>query len=156
MIGVFVQLNEESRYAKAHPIGYVIDGNGCWVWVGTTTGDGYGFMRIAGKMRLAHRVMFERTKGSIPSGLMLDHLCRNHGCVNPSHLEIVTHRENCLRGVGVGAVNAAKTHCPNGHLLAGDNLRRAASRLGARKCRVCNNTQRRISRRAQYNREAVI
>ncbi len=60
--------------------------------------------------------------GQIPSGLTLDHLCRVRNCVNPAHLEPVTHRENTLRGDGVTAINARKTSCHRGHPFAGENL----------------------------------
>ncbi len=36
--------------------------------------------------------------GDIPAGMDLDHLCRNESCVNPDHLELVTHAKNCRRG----------------------------------------------------------
>ena len=45
----------------------------------------------------AHRVAYELTYGRIPEGKEVDHLCRNKACVNPSHLEAVSHRENMLR-----------------------------------------------------------
>ena len=48
---------------------------------------------------------------------------------------MVTHKENMLRGAGVGSMNAAKTRCDNGHLLTGRNL--ITCKSGARKCREC-------------------
>src|SRR3977135_3690762 len=87
---------------------------GCWPWLGSTTGSGYGQIRYGGHL-LAHRIAYVLRKGDIPTGLQLDHLCRNRSCVNPAHLEPVTGRENPLRGGSPTAVNAFKTHCPQGH-----------------------------------------
>jgi len=69
----------------------------CWEWSGTRTPNGYGQLRREGRARLAHRWLFERTVGAIPVGLELDHLCFNPPCVNPAHLEPVTHAENLRR-----------------------------------------------------------
>lgn len=55
--------------------------------------------------------------GAIPEGLELDHTCRRNNCINPFHLEAVTGRENVLKGNGIAAINARKTHCKGGHLL---------------------------------------
>ena len=138
VIGVFVQLNESSQYARAYPIGYVIQGTGCWDWVGSTA-KGYGAIRLNGRLTAAHRWVYEMHKGPIPTGLELDHLCRNPTCVNPAHLEPVTHRTNIMRGCGPSSTNPAKTHCPRGHQLSGDNL--LPSKLlsrGFRECRQCH------------------
>ncbi len=32
------------------------------------------------------------------AGMDVDHLCRNRACVNPKHLELVSHKENLRRG----------------------------------------------------------
>lgn len=122
MIGVFVQVNLDSHHAKAWPIGYVIDGNGCWEWIGGKHPRGYGSWYIGGKTYRAHTVLYEREYGPIPAGMELDHLCRNTSCVNPAHLEAVPHRVNVLRGSGWTAKNALKTHCIHGHPLTPDNL----------------------------------
>jgi hypothetical protein len=97
-------------------------------------------------MRPAHRIAYLLTGQTIPSGWHVDHLCRNHACCNPRHLEAVTHRENLLRGATVAAAHARKTHCPHGHLYAGDNL--VTRRNGQRVCRTCQ----RARHRARYYR----
>lgn len=86
----------------------------CWNWTGGLS-HGYGYTSFDGRVQGAHRVSFQLIAGRIPEGLELDHLCRNRRCVNPVHLEPVTSRVNLLRGEGMSAKNAAKTHCPQGH-----------------------------------------
>ncbi len=88
-----------------------------------------------GKMLYAHRVSYELFVDAIPDGLTLDHLCRVRHCVNPSHLEPVTMRENLMRGDTAAAKNAAKESCPQGHPYSGDNLR--ITPKGYRVCRTC-------------------
>lgn len=79
---------------------YVVDANGCWVWQRAKTGNGYGEMRDGPwKQKYAHRVFYERVRGPIPAGFYIDHLCRNHACVNPDHLEPVLPRTNAHRGI---------------------------------------------------------
>jgi hypothetical protein len=69
----------------------------CWIWTGTTDRHGYGRVRPDGRSTGAHRWSYEATVGPIPEGLELDHLCNNPPCVNPAHLEPVTHAENMRR-----------------------------------------------------------
>src|SRR2546426_12646273 len=69
----------------------------CWEWTGKKFKNGYGCFRIRGRHFMAHRRAYEMCVGPIPCGLDIDHLCRNRGCVNPSHLEPVTRRDNLLR-----------------------------------------------------------
>ena len=112
--------------------------SGCWFWLGTLTAAGYGVIGVNYKKFYAHRLSYEAFKGNIPEGLEIDHLCRVRCCVNPDHLEAVTHRVNNQRGdtgKATGARNKAKTHCPRGHPYSGLNL--YVSSKGARHCRTC-------------------
>lgn len=110
--------------------------DGCWEWMGSRDRQGYGRISVQRIGRLAHRVGYEMLVGPVPSGLELDHLCRVRCCVNPQHLEPVTHAENVRRGMAgvMNNHNDRKTHCPYGHPLSGPNLLIASS---GRKCREC-------------------
>jgi HNH endonuclease len=119
----------------------VIPSSGCWVWVGARNHLGYGSVELPPdggprRARAAHRVGYELVVGPIPEGLELDHLCRYHSCVNPLHLQPVTHKVNMRRGVWTAPkFQRAKTHCPAGHPYSGDNL--YINPRGSRVCRTC-------------------
>lgn len=106
--------------------------DGCRLWTGPLTRDGYGRFQVDGRLVLAHRWAYEHWVGPIPEGLEIDHLCRVRNCVWPEHLEPVTHLENVRRGVRP----PLKTHCPQGHEYAGDNL--YVNPAGYRECRTCS------------------
>lgn len=106
----------------------------CWVWTDKPD-NGYGRFWLNKKSELAHRFSYLIWVGSIPLDKQLDHLCRNRGCVNPKHLEPVSIAENVLRGEGLSAKNARKTHCKMGHELTGDNLH--LLKRGGRVCKKC-------------------
>ena len=103
----------------------------CWTFNGARNADDYGAFRFEGATRLAHRVSYMVLVGPIPDGLELDHLCRNHSCVNPAHLEPVTGKENVHRGLhGVLA-----THCPQGHAYEEADT---YVHMRRRYCRICH------------------
>lgn len=108
---------------------------GCHHWVGPTYRRGYGEFYSEGARYAAHRVAYTWWRGPIPDGLVIDHLCRIPGCVNPEHLEAVTNAENVRRG----ARGELKTHCVNGHPLTPDNLYPTP---GRRACKTCGRKNR--------------
>lgn len=114
-----------------------VSSNGCWLFAGLRDKDGYGITRESPvKQGRAHRVLWKLFNGDIPKGLVVDHLCRQRNCCNPSHLRICTHRENLFaeHSVSVPKMMAAKTHCKRGHLF--DEINTYRHRTG-RMCRTC-------------------
>lgn len=128
--------------------------SGCWQWMAGGVG-GYGLLWLKPKKpQLAHRFAYEWLVGPIPDGLTLDHLCRNRGCVNPSHLEPVTQGENTLRGQTVAARNAQKTRCIHGHPFDDANTHIAPN--GSRICRTCRLERSRVRRRVHGEHDNAV
>jgi hypothetical protein len=103
--------------------------SGCFIWMGYVHPCGYGMTLVRNAdgslTRYAHKAAYEYFVGPVPPGLEIDHLCRVRCCVNPDHLEPVTHSENVRRGVGpmLNVIRGRlKTHCKRGHLLSGANV----------------------------------
>ena len=125
--------------------------DGCWRWDGSLTSTGYGRIGHGGRVEnggtreRAHRVTYRLLRGPIPEGTELDHLCRNTRCVNPEHLEPVSHRVNIQRGYGT------ETHCRHGHERTPENTYTAPS--GGRTCRLCTRKLDRERKRAIRKRE---
>lgn len=121
----------------------------CLTWTGSKTTAGYGHVRISGTNHYVHRLVYEAHHGPIPKRLdgdraVLDHRCRNRACANIDHLELVTNRENILRGdikraapkvPGPRKPRALKTHCKRGHAFTAENTYLKPD--GRRECRAC-------------------
>lgn len=148
------QLTEAERVRFWDRVDKAGGSDACWPWTGGTTNQGYGWIKIQTRRMVAHRLAFVLVSGGIAAGKQVDHLCHNgdlacpggvtckhRRCCNPAHLEAVTARTNTLRGRSLQAQNAAKTHCPQGHPLSGDNLRVRPSD-GRRRCATCIKIQR--------------
>ncbi|WP_155054526.1 HNH endonuclease signature motif containing protein [Streptomyces blattellae] len=133
----------------------------CWEWSAARNERGYGRFSVGGRqgrMVEAHRVAYELMVGEIPTGLELDHTCRNPSCVNPWHLDPVPHRVNSQRSTA-GRVNAARqravTHCPAGHPYDDENT--AYRKDGRRRCKACGRdaARRRYEADPEQHREAA-
>jgi len=131
------------------------EADACWPWVGSISPDGYGRYVAAGDL-LAHRFSYRLAHGDIPDA-ELDHLCHTRAsacgggkscphrrCVNPAHLEPVTHAENAdrvapsirqRRATVRAAQQRAKTQCPKGHPY--DEQNTYVDKRGCRNCRAC-------------------
>lgn len=111
----------------------------CWEW-NAGTQKGYGAFYLNGKMRPAHRVLYEHLYGEIEKGLEIDHTCFNKKCVNPMHLDKVTPSVNTRRGkLNAGQVKLTyksdiKESCKNGHLR---NIGNTYEYGKTKTCRVC-------------------
>jgi HNH endonuclease len=108
----------------------------CWLWTGATV-NGYGRFwcgdrRIGRRLWLAHRFSLFLAGVELPDGMPVNHLCRVRNCVNPSHLEVVTARENVRYSAEF------ITHCPQGHEYTEANTYIAKNRgWTMRNCKRC-------------------
>lgn len=74
----------------------------CWPWMSYRNPAGYGSFWLPKpikSMKLAHRVAWELTHGSIPrregpEEIFVCHKCDVQECCNPSHLFLGTHQDN--------------------------------------------------------------
>jgi hypothetical protein len=122
--------------------------NDCLEWTGGRDRDGYGRVQVAGKRIKTHRLAWTLANGA-PNGLHVLHHCDNPPCceTEPSeeypegHLFLGTNAENIADKIAKGRqvnimaqLNAAKTHCPQGHPYDAANT---YANRGGRFCRAC-------------------
>lgn len=127
---------------------HIINNTPCWEWQGYYAAE-YSSIYHAHKQYKAHRLMYELFVEIIPEKLVCDHLCRNTKCVNPCHIEIVTNRENVLRGFSPIAMQARQTHCKNGHEFSPANT--YLTKKGSRTCKTCQKQKRNEAVTAFFN-----
>ena len=74
--------------------GSTITKGGCWEW-GSIDRHGYAVANFGKRARRGlHRVALEAKHGAPLGEQAAHHICANTKCVNPEHLQPVTHREN--------------------------------------------------------------
>ena len=117
----------------------------CIEHVGYRSSNGYGRKRLYGET-LAHRVAWVGANGPIPKGMEIDHLCNNRGCINPQHLDVVTHAENMKR------ITQRRSHCNQGHQYTDKDWNPTN---GRRQCRVCSRIRDKKRNRRRINGKLV-
>ena len=128
----------------------VVQPDGCWAWSGIMNANGYTYTHWRKKIWSAHKFAYEVYKDRVPVGLELDHLCRVTWCVNPEHLEAVTHKVNRERG------SAAKLFCRQGHLLDADNTYHYITRDGILRSRYCKQCRTETKKQWRINQSGRI
>jgi hypothetical protein len=147
-------------------------GESCWPYLGAITGHGYGNFAMNGRWYGAHKAAYLLfvVGGTSPDEhrFEVDHRCHTRDncvggssclhrrCCNPSHLQLVTHRTNDLRGLGVSAANIRVEACPRGHPYDEINTYRrpgVPEHLSKRDCRAC---RREAGRRYRESRKAAL
>lgn len=127
--------------------------NGCIMFTGSTDSRGYGRFSIGQQIVRAHRVSFGLLNGPIPEDMGIVHLCHqaelsceggreclHRRCINPRHMVLRTRSEiSRSNRRGASAVNAAKTHCPQGHPY--DEANTVSRPRGDRYCLTCKRAQ---------------
>lgn len=113
---------------------------GCRIWQGTCNQFGYGAITykppgVKVKTMAVHRLAYRLLVGPIPDGMQLDHTCRVRPCWEPTHLEVVTCRQNLIRGKTITARKATQTVCVRGHEFTPENTYIKPN--GCRECRTC-------------------
>ena len=122
---------------------YAVDPDtGCWNWTDVPGDHGYGTISEAPapmqrRTLLAHRVSYELHKGPIPDGLVVDHMCNNRRCVNPDHLQAITHEANIKRSPAPHVQRWLTGRCIRGHDLTDPEVAYIRPDNGRPMCRVC-------------------
>jgi len=110
-----------------------IDENGCWLFIGSTSSDGYGQLSVNYKLMVAHRlsafIFLDFDLDSDEQVLHKPFICKSRRCFNPEHLYIGNHGNN-MRDKSVTI-----THCPNGHEYTQENTYRG---VNGKYCKRCN------------------
>lgn len=133
---------------------YEVDAkSGCWIWTGARGDHGYGTIGDTpepNKPRtlLAHRLSYEMHIGPIPEGLVVDHMCNNRACVNPAHLQAITHRANIDRSPKPIVRRRLENRCIRGHDLTDPEVVYTRPDTGRRQCKVCHKIRDEAARRA--------
>jgi len=109
--------------------------NGCWLWIRSLNGWGYGQITVKRSHKSAHRYAWELYVGPIPEGLLVLHRCDVRRCVNPEHLYLGTDLDNARNAsVRKTTFNGSRTHCKYGHEFSTENT---VTYHGRRVCLAC-------------------
>lgn len=101
----------------------------CWLWTACVSKKGYGRFRYNKKTFNAHQFIYDAIYQNERSYYDTHHRCYTKNCVNPTHLEKLTHAKHA------SIENKNITHCRNGHLWIPENI--CIMKSGKQECRTC-------------------
>jgi hypothetical protein len=109
--------------------------SGCLEWQRGLSKTGYAITSNMGVTLSAHRLAWWVTYGPVEGDLVVDHICFNHRCIEPTHLQLLTSLENSRR-----QSSAEKPRCKRGHLRTPENIYEWTKPTGRvlRNCRICS------------------
>lgn len=106
--------------------------DGCLLWTGAESVNGYGGFRVADTVAQAHRVAYELSQGPIPAGFIVRQKCHNRLCMR--HLELGTHADNSRdmieAGRGASGMAPEDGHSIRGHQLLGLSRKQTVEDFG--------------------------
>lgn len=83
--------------------------SGCWIWDRTVSSNGYGVVRVDGKIERAHRKSYEVFYGvKIAEDKDACHKCDVRCCVNPEHIFVGSRKENMSDCISKGRFSFIK------------------------------------------------
>lgn len=125
--------------------------NGCWNWIGTNDGHGYGYVTYEKKSMKAHRFSWMLHYNEHPRESWVLHKCDNPACVNPKHLFLGDRKANVADMVQKNRQpNYKKNFCPKGHKYTPENT--VITTHGSRACLQCRKSYKRKNPE-EYNRK---
>ena len=101
-------------------LGNILLKNGCMIWKGKISVDGYGVIMVNKKRQRAHRVSHELFNGPIPYGLLIRHICAVKRCINPAHLISGTVQNNSDDFLEGNPIALKGENSPNARLKESD------------------------------------
>ncbi len=121
-----------------------VDANGCWLWPGSKSGNGYGQTNWRGRTVRIHRQVYSLIHGQqLTPEQDVCHRCDVRHCCNPDHLWLGDAHANLTDSVVKKRHRCARaTECPRGH--AYDDKNTYVTPYGARACKTCSRARQRI------------
>jgi hypothetical protein len=129
--------------------------DGCNMWQGAKRSNGYGVTMYMGKQTSTHRVMYTLVHGPVPDDMEVDHICNQRACINPDHLQLVTHAQNMRNGL------VRRKTCRAGHPWTDENtyvtqVRYKGGTREQRYCRICRAKHQTDLRKRRNNKGGLV